>query len=369
MRARRVNEFQGSKPSDRAGRAKQASRDQLDTEHGSSVRDWLGPIVFLPPSPKPMAHRNPHAAEALRHAPRAERQPAPPSLLARFWPGAAAGKLSGESRRREALAVIMLVAVAMVISVSGPMARAGAAPPASDQIVDVSADQTENPSADPIDAMQPTPEPTADPTDSPTQGPAATRRPAPTKKPAPKPITVRTFVALGDSLTAWPATNPWPSRLDAQDPYLRLVKNAGVPGNTTGQMRSRFTSDVLHYHPGVVFVLGGTNDLGFGVSPSTTIANLRAIVLAAKANHIIPILVLVPPDSYTNMASRIDYLNNLIINLANSQRVVYVDIHTPLSNTSGTYQSRYTVDGLHFSNLGAQLVANTIRTRIRRMGL
>ena len=347
------------------------------------MRDWLGPIVFLPPSPRPMAHRDAHAVETTRRMARTQRRSPLASLLGRVSPSAAGtgagtgagagagGRVAMEPRRREAMAVLMLVAVAMVISVSGPMARAGAAPPPSDQIIDISMDQTEEPSTQPIDAMQPTPEPTAQPTDSPSDSTtsAPTKRPSSTKKATPKPITVRTFVALGDSLTAWPAADPWPNRLDAEDAYLRLIKNAGVPGNTTAQMRSRFTSDVLHYHPGVVFVLGGTNDLGLGISGSTTIANLRAIVLAAKANRITPVLLLVPPDSYTNMAARIDSLNNAIINLANSQRVAYADIHTPLSNSTGTYQSRYTVDGLHFSNLGAQLVANTVRARVRRMGL
>jgi lysophospholipase L1-like esterase len=80
-------------------------------------------------------------------------------------------------------------------------------------------------------------------------------------------------------------------------------------------------------------------------------------------------MLLVPPDSYTSMAARIDSLNAAIVNLANSQKVVYVDIHAPLTNGNGVYYPKYTSDGLHFSDLGAQTVANTIRARIRRLGL
>jgi lysophospholipase L1-like esterase len=80
-------------------------------------------------------------------------------------------------------------------------------------------------------------------------------------------------------------------------------------------------------------------------------------------------MLLVPPDSYTSMAARVDSLDTAIINLANSQRVTYVDIHAPLTNANGVYYPKYTSDGLHFTNLGAQTVADTIRTRLRRLGL
>jgi lysophospholipase L1-like esterase len=69
------------------------------------------------------------------------------------------------------------------------------------------------------------------------------------------------------------------------------------------------------------------------------------------------------------MASKINSLNAAIIDLANSQRILYVDIHAPLANSAGTYFAKYTSDGLHFTDLGAQVVANTIRARIKSHGL
>jgi lysophospholipase L1-like esterase len=190
-----------------------------------------------------------------------------------------------------------------------------------------------------------------------------------TKKATPGPVRVRTFVALGDSLTAWPSSNPWPSRLDAADAALTLVGNAGVPGNTTSQMRARLATDVYAHKPEVLFVLGGTNDLGYGISESAIIANLRAIVVDAKAHKIMVILINVPPDSYTNMVPKIKSLNAAILKLGNSQRVNVIDIYGVLANGDGVFQPRYTSDGLHFSDLGCQTAANTIRTRIRRLGL
>jgi lysophospholipase L1-like esterase len=68
------------------------------------------------------------------------------------------------------------------------------------------------------------------------------------------------------------------------------------------------------------------------------------------------------------MAANIDSLNAAIIHLANSYKIVYIDIHAALSTTTGVYVSKYTSDGLHFSDLGAQTVATTIYGRIHRLG-
>jgi lysophospholipase L1-like esterase len=276
-----------------------------------------------------------------------------------------------EPRRREMVAVMLVLVVASFFSVTGPISGYGSSEPTPSYVV-IGGDPTADAVATPLEI--PSPEasssgidqtiPPATPTPTPTPKP----KPLPTKKPAAKqPAKVRTFVALGDSLTAWPNT-PWPSRLDSADTLLKLVHNAGVPGNTTSQMRARLAADVYAYNPDVLFVLGGTNDLGLGISRSATIANLRAIIVGAKAHKITVILIVVPPDSYSSMAPKIDSLNTAIVNLARGQRVTYVNIHGPLTNANGVYYAKYTSDGLHFTDLGAQVVANTIRARVRLLG-
>jgi acyl-CoA thioesterase I len=333
-----------------------------------------------------MAHPDRHAADAARHMAHSRRNSGLGALDPIGSPDGAGGAgpasapsawrraLPREPRRREVLAVLSMLLVATILSVTGPIVGAGASrsePPVDPAVVDstsdptvaASPDATADPTADPTDSTDP-----ANPGFTPWPSLAPTSPPViPTKRPPPKPKQPRNFVALGDSLTAWPNT-PWPSRLDAEDPLLHLVHNAGVPANTTSEMRARLSSDVYAYNPDVVFVLGGTNDLGLGISGSATLANLRAIIVGAKAHKITVILLLVPPDSYTSMASKIVSLNNAIMNLARSQHVTYVDIHRPLVNGSGTYWPKYTSDGLHFSDLGAQVVANTIRARLRMLG-
>jgi lysophospholipase L1-like esterase len=280
-----------------------------------------------------------------------------------------------DQRRRELAAVLALLVAAAAISASLPGGWGDQAP--ATRLPALAADLTSMPSATASATASITPSPAAtspDPTvpPSPTPSPSASPLPSPTKKPTPAPPKappkVWTFIALGDSLTAWPSDSPWPSRLDAEDGNLRLVNNAGVPGDTTAQMLARVNSDVFAYKPEVLFIMGGTNDLGHNISQATTIANLKAIIVAANAKGIRIDLMTIPPNSSPGMANEIDSLNAAITHLGNAYKLVVIDIHTPLSQSTGVYWPKYTSDGLHFSAAGAQVVANTIYNRIHRYG-
>jgi lysophospholipase L1-like esterase len=280
-----------------------------------------------------------------------------------------------DQRRRELAGVLALLLAAGAVSASLPGGWANssspAAMPAAQLVAGANASSTPTPteaSASPTSTLYIQPVPTPSPTDSPspTPAPTPTKPPAPVKTPAP--VKVYTFVAMGDSLTAWPSESPWPDRLDKGDANLRILNNAGVPGDTTADMRSRFDRDVLAYKPNVVFILGGTNDLGHKISQATTIANLKAMVVAAKAKGIRVFLMTIPPDSFTSMAPYIDSLNAAIVRLGNANSVVVIDIHSPLSTSTGVYVRKFTSDGLHFSVLGSATVASAVHSRVSRFG-
>ena len=289
------------------------------------------------------------------------------------------GRLGGrivprDQRRRELAGVLALLLAVGAVSASLPGGWANspspAAMPAAQLVAGANASSTPTPteaSASPTSTLYIQPVPTPSPTDSPSPTPA----PTPTKPPAPKtpaPVKVYTFVAMGDSLTAWPSESSWPDRLDKGDANLRILNNAGVPGDTTADMRSRFDRDVLAYKPNVVFILGGTNDLGHKISQATTIANLKAMLVAAKSKGIRVFLMTIPPDSFTSMAPAIDSLNAAIVRLGNANSVVVIDIHSPLSTSTGVYVRSFTSDGLHFSVLGSATVATTVHSRVSRFG-
>ena len=341
---------------------------------------------------RPMAHPNPRMARTGSHMAHPVRQ-SPVRSFAAAVVGALpnerdagvwglVGRLGrrivpGDQRRRELAGVVALLLAAGAISASLPGGWANsaspAAMPAAQLVAGANASGTPTPteaSASPASTLYIQPAPMPSPTDSPSPSPSPTA--VPTKPPAPAkaPVPARTytFVAMGDSLTAWPSDSPWPDRLDKVDANLRMLNNAGVPGDTTGDMRARFDRAVLAYKPNVVFILGGTNDLGYKVSQATTIANLRAMVVAAKAKGIRVFLMTIPPDSYTGMSKQIDSLNAAIVRLANAYTVVVVDIHSPLSTSTGVFVRKYTSDGLHFSALGAATVASAVYSRVHRLG-
>lgn len=106
---------------------------------------------------------------------------------------------------------------------------------------------------------------------------------APTVAQAPAPVAVQGMVFMGDSITMlWPLAD-----------YVQGATNAGVSGNETGQMLARFQSDALDQHPGVLVLLGGTNDIRHLDSADTT--NLFAMADRAKAAGIRVIVGTIPP--------------------------------------------------------------------------
>lgn len=269
-------------------------------------------------------------------------------------------------RRREFAVVLALLVVAAVVSASLP--GGWATPESTSSFGPLGAGQASQDPTDVASLISEDPSPTDSPSDSPSASASPTAKPTPTPKKTPTPPKVYTFVALGDSLTAWPATDPWPTRLDAEDTRLHLAHNAGVPGDRVVDMLARMDKDVFAYNPDVLLILGGTNDIGKGFSQATAIANMKTIIIAAKARKIRVYLITIPPDSYSRMAGPIDAYNAALTNLGNAYRLVVINIHDVLSTTSGVYQKKYTVDGVHFTSLGTQVVANTIYARLHHLG-
>jgi lysophospholipase L1-like esterase len=281
--------------------------------------------------------------------------------------GSRGGLPFGVSHMKEIAAVLTMVVVAGALSAGLPGASA-AGPGASPSPIVIVADATRTdiaPSESPTDEPTPADSPTVEPTDAPSPVASATPTKAPVK---PATATVFTYVTLGDSLTAWPSGGAWPARLDSEDKHLTLLHNSGVPGDTTAMMLARFDRDVLAYHPSLLFIMGGTNDLGHNIPVATTVANLRAIVVKAKKAGIGVFMLRVPPTAWLSGKDAIDYLNDQIFQMAYSLKVITIDTHAPLSTSTGVLASKFTTDGVHFTALGAQTLANSVYNRIKGYG-
>ena len=182
----------------------------------------------------------------------------------------------------------------------------------------------------------------------------------------------RSFVALGDSLTAWAfapggclpsSTHAWPAVLAQIQPELKLLHNSGAPGDTTAQMVARFRADVLAYRPDMLFVMGGANDIGQYRSSSALVANLRAIVRSARSHGIEVVLLTIPPNNqFTSAGDRtIRATNELLLRMGAEEGVLVVDVYSSLIDSRGRLAGPYAaVDGLHLTIDAEQAIAQAV---------
>ena len=155
------------------------------------------------------------------------------------------------------------------------------------------------------------------------------------------------------------------------------VSIRGICGETTSDMVTRFSRDVLDVVPSHTAILGGTNDLGWGVTPSTIITNLERCYTLALAAGVQPVGVTVPSlrtqdhDAgslpvwlRSHLHSRLE-LNRLITERCERHRMPCVDLfHATSENPSLLLAARFSSDGLHLNVAGyltfARLVWNEI---------
>jgi lysophospholipase L1-like esterase len=108
------------------------------------------------------------------------------------------------------------------------------------------------------------------------------------------------MVVIGDSITAADVDtannihgNGWASYMAiASNGRLRLMRNAGVGGETSTSIAARFTTDVLAHSPGYVGIMAGTNDTNW---TTQTLANVEAMIRAARNAGVRVFLLTQPP--------------------------------------------------------------------------
>lgn len=87
------------------------------------------------------------------------------------------------------------------------------------------------------------------------------------------------LLCLGDSLTEGYDIEPekvWVSRL--RDDHGWSVTNAGISGDTTAGMLARLPLLLSQADFSHVIIMGGTNDIEFGLQPQEIIVNIKAIM-------------------------------------------------------------------------------------------
>lgn len=173
---------------------------------------------------------------------------------------------------------------------------------------------------------------------------------------------VHTFVAVGDSVTAGsvavegdaaPGVGSWIQ--SAASAPLEYRGAWAVPGATTADM----LAGVSAMRADSLVLLGGTNDLIRGADPGAALASLVAITRTVGIADVV--LVAVPPLDPNPSAAVA--LNQRLVALAAQQGWRFVDPWQGLGE-DGAYLPGATMDGVHPTPEGADLVGTRIRSTL-----
>lgn len=172
------------------------------------------------------------------------------------------------------------------------------------------------------------------------------------------------YVALGDSITIAgdsaannTYSNSYPHYLSLLSAgRIILVRNAGVGGDQTSNMISRFSTDVTPYAPTLVSVLAGQNDMTFGVTDATYRANIKTLVELIRGIGAQPLLfTMTPVDTFAAADKQRVMRNNIWITMyCEQQGIICVDAYSQVVDpaTSGNYLPAMTGASNHPSSLG-----------------
>ncbi len=193
-------------------------------------------------------------------------------------------------------------------------------------------------------------------------------------------------VCFGDSLTlgfqsptfnnVTGAPTPYGDHLQSWIGKRGTVSTRGICGETTKEMLGRFARDVLALTPHCVVILGGTNDLGWGLGPDKILTNLSLLYSQSLDKGIQPVAVTVPSIGALSPSSALDpqeeqhlreavrvrvILNQGIAELSRQWQLPLIDLfsHTA-EGTSQFLAPQFSNDGLHLTTAGYAKLAELV---------
>jgi acyl-CoA thioesterase I len=184
------------------------------------------------------------------------------------------------------------------------------------------------------------------------------------------------IIAFGDSLTVGYQSPTWDCPTGRVTPYGRYLQEIlgntakvsvrGINGELTSQMVSRFERDVISRRPDTVVILGGTNDLGWGIQPEEIMKNLAAMYELATSSQIQPVAVTVPSiRGHDSLIPARQQLNQLIFEYCQNQKIPCVDLFTATAEPETLRLAEpYSNDGLHLTTEGYRLLAERMAEQV-----
>lgn len=182
--------------------------------------------------------------------------------------------------------------------------------------------------------------------------------------------------ALGDSIThgGGAISTPPGYPIYNWETYSPVpILNIGCSGDTTKAMLDRFNKDVLPFHPTILVIMGGVNDIRSGINASDSINNLSAIRDLCVKNNIIPVMVTaspIYPDKFEEIVGSTpasDWQNQLkLLNAWILSFPYAVNTYKLLADEHGLLKSELTTDGLHPDAEGKKLIGEAIGNALLR---
>jgi acyl-CoA thioesterase I len=185
---------------------------------------------------------------------------------------------------------------------------------------------------------------------------------------------MKKMVCMGDSLTeaadledgfAWPAILGNLFSVDAL--------NYGIGGDTTGGMLARLYVEVREIRPDMVMILGGTNDLWWGLDRQLVLANTFSMVRQAQHLGAIALIATPPPvciakagvaefeppeNGYEHLQAELARLAEVLQREAGGYDVPCVNIHGLFFTAEGRVNGDlFLEDGLHLNQEGHRRMA------------
>jgi lysophospholipase L1-like esterase len=155
------------------------------------------------------------------------------------------------------------------------------------------------------------------------------------------------IVMLGDSITAGVE---WNELLGMPN-----IANRGIGSDTTEGFCKRL-ENIYKIKPEICFIMGGINDIGYGIPVEKILENIGIIIEGLSKNGIKPVIqsalyVSAKADNWKKTNNNVDKLNSGLKNICVKKDITFVDINGTVS-ANGSLAEEYTYDGVHLNGSG-----------------
>lgn len=168
---------------------------------------------------------------------------------------------------------------------------------------------------------------------------------------------------MGDSLTNGHGLDPKLCWTNLVSKSLNVeVSNHGVSGDTSGGMVGRFDYMLRSEQPTHVFIMGGTNDLSFGLPDNQILSNIKT--MTRQARHLeIPFIIGVPTTYYPSEEAKLyeinvdEFVQRLNGLQSRIKQFIEIDQCPSIDFSYGLKREHFLPDGVHPNEKGQEIMA------------